>query len=79
MQRKELELKKRIEDDKIMKMDLTSMSDRQRLYYEKMQDLSLLNALVMVAPIEIVMQYVRLQDDMDYLVEVVLFLSCMNY
>jgi len=39
LQRKELELKKRIEDDKIMKMDLTSMSDRQRLYYEKMQDL----------------------------------------
>ena len=28
LQRKELELKKRIEDDKIMKMDLTGMSDR---------------------------------------------------
>ena len=34
LQREELELRKRIEDDKIMKMDLTGMSDRQRLYYE---------------------------------------------
>ena len=41
MQQKELELKKRIEDDKIMKMDLTGMSDRQCLYYEKMQDMSI--------------------------------------
>ena len=38
LQRDQLELKRRKEDDKVMKMDLRGLDDRQRRYYEKMQD-----------------------------------------
>ena len=38
LQRDQLELKRRKEDDKVMKMDLCGLDDRQRRYYEKMQD-----------------------------------------
>ena len=38
LQREELELRKRMEDDKVMNMDLSVMSERQRHYYERLQD-----------------------------------------
>ena len=38
LQRDQLELKRRKEDDKVMKMDLRGLDERQRRYYEKMQD-----------------------------------------
>ena len=38
LQRDQLELKRRKEDDKVMKMDLRGLDERQRHYYEKMQD-----------------------------------------
>ena len=38
LQRDQLELKRRKEDDKVMKIDLSGLSERQRHYYEKMQD-----------------------------------------
>ncbi|OEL31762.1 hypothetical protein BAE44_0007219, partial [Dichanthelium oligosanthes] len=31
-------LRKRLEDEKVMNMDLSSMSDRQRQYYDRLQD-----------------------------------------
>jgi len=38
LQREELELRKMMEDDKVMNMDLSVMSERQRHYYERLQD-----------------------------------------
>ncbi|CAN6272822.1 unnamed protein product [Urochloa humidicola] len=38
LQREELELRRRIEDDKVMNMSLGGMGVRQRYYYERLQD-----------------------------------------
>ncbi|CAL5049400.1 unnamed protein product [Urochloa decumbens] len=38
LQREDLELRRRIEDDKVMNMDLGGMGTRQRYYYERLQD-----------------------------------------
>ncbi|CAN6339940.1 unnamed protein product [Urochloa humidicola] len=38
LQRQELELRRRIEDDKVMNMDLGGMRQRQRYFYERLQD-----------------------------------------
>ncbi|CAN6349023.1 unnamed protein product [Urochloa humidicola] len=38
LQQEELELKRRMDDEKIMCMDLTSMSELQKKFYMKMQE-----------------------------------------